>query len=93
MVTPPPLRPATVGSRSTGVPVLTTTRFAGNRAIVINRFAVIMSIDETGVEIDSNTATRFSRSELPAHGETQIDVEVRHSGGIAVVELVEHPET
>lgn len=71
-----------------GVPVFTSTRIADGTAIAVDRSAVIVSVDEHGVEIEWDSAgDRFARNEYVCRAETRIDVEVRRPGGVAVATL------
>ena len=70
------------------VPVFTSTRVADGTAIAVDRSAVIVSVDEHGVEVEWDSAgERFARNEYVCRAETRIDVEVRKPTGIAVAAL------
>lgn len=71
-----------------GVPVFTSTRLKDTQAIVLDRSAVIVSIDDHGVEIEWDSAgERFARNEFICRAETRVDVEIRKPKGIAVAAL------
>lgn len=71
-----------------GTPVFTTTRLTDAQAIVVDRSAVIVSVDDHGVEVEWDSAgEKFTRNQYVCRAETRIDVEVRRPAGIAVAPL------